>query len=569
MTVRRFLSLLVVAGLVASGCGTEEERAPESSGPAIAAEPTGPVRSTAPSDRGPRGTVTLAFAGDTHFELHLAALLARPRGALGPIARTLSDADLTMVNLESAITERGMPEAKELEPPSQRFHFRTSPAALDVLAAAGVDVATMANNHGADYGPVGLRDTLAAIRKSPVPVIGIGRNRREAFTPYRVSVRGTDFAFLAGDASFREGASSVWEAGPTTPGIAAAHAHRPRDLLAAVRAAGQRDEVVVVYLHWGAELQGCPTEQQRTTARALADAGADIVVGTHAHVQLGSGWIGDTYVNYGLGNFLWYHDHQPESGVLRVRVEDGEVVGGSWEPARIQADGRPVPLRGLDRSGAIAAWHRLRGCTDLASQRNEAPLPAYSWSMQRIGPALRQRMGFSHRPGCPVPLTDLRHLRMAYVGFDGRPHVGELVIHEDHAEQVASVFRRLYDARWPIRRMRLVDDYGGDDIRSMSANNTSGYNCRRVAGSRAWSAHAYGAAVDINPMQNPDLSGDSVAPRAGHRFATTDRSADTQPPPGVITTNGPVVRAFARIGWQWGGTWSSAKDYQHFAAPDQ
>lgn len=175
----------------------------------------------------------------------------------------------------------------------------------------------------------------------------------------------------------------------------------------------------------------------------------------------------------------------------------------------------------------------------------------------------------SHRPGCPVPLTDLRYLRMSYLGFDGHPHTGEMAIHKDHAEQVASVFRRLYDARWPIRRMRLVDDYGGNDNRSMSANNTSGYNCRRVAGSSAWSAHAYGDAIDVNPMQNPDLSGDSVAPRAGLRFAATDRSADASPPPGVITANGPVVRAFARIGWQWGGNWSSATDYQHFAARDQ
>ena len=123
----------------------------------------------------PRRAVTLAFAGDMHFELHLAALLEHPDGALGPIARTLADADLTMVNLESAIAERGTPEAKELEIPSQRYHFRTSAAALDVLEAAGVDVVTMANNHGADYGPVGLEDTFKAIRTSPIPVVGIGR----------------------------------------------------------------------------------------------------------------------------------------------------------------------------------------------------------------------------------------------------------------------------------------------------------------------------------------------------------------------------------------------------------
>src|SRR3712207_884995 len=164
-----------------------------------------------------------------------------------------------MVNLESAITGRGTPEAKELEVPSERFYFRTTPAAFDVLAEAGVDVVTMANNHGAAYGPVGLRDTLAAIRRSPIPVVGVGRDRRAAFTPYRVSVRGTDVAFLGADASMREGSSSVWAAGNGSPGLAAAHADRPRALITAVRRASRTDDVVVVYMHWGRELHGCPT----------------------------------------------------------------------------------------------------------------------------------------------------------------------------------------------------------------------------------------------------------------------------------------------------------------------
>ena len=524
---------------------------------------------TSADPAGPQGTVTLAFAGDVHFQLHLAALLDHPRGALGPIAGTLAAADLAMVNLESSITDRGTPEAKELEVASQRYYYRTSPAALDVLAAAGIDVVTMANNHGADYGPIGLKDTLAAIRTSPIPVIGIGRDRRAAFAPHRVSIRGTDFAFLAADASMREGASNVWEAGPTTPGIAAAHAPRPRALIAAVRAASRQDDVVVVYLHWGAELQGCPTAQQQTTAKALAEAGADVIVGSHAHVLLGSGWLGDTYVDYGLGNFLWYHNHNPETGVLRLTISDGQVVGDSWAPARIQTFGRPVPLRGGDRAAAIADWHRLHDCTGLASSRDEAPLPAYASSVGRIGPQLRHRMRFSHRPGCPVALSDLRYLQLSYIGFDGDAHTGEMAIHKDYSVQVATLFERLYNARWPIHRMRLVDDYGANDGRSMAANNTSGFNCRRVAGSRSWSAHAYGAAIDINPVQNPDLTGTSVAPRAGRPFATVDRSADAHPPPGVITANGPVVRAFARIGWEWGGTWSSANDYQHFSAPHQ
>jgi poly-gamma-glutamate synthesis protein (capsule biosynthesis protein) len=519
-------------------------------------------------EAGPRGTVTLAFAGDIHFQLHLAALLDHPDGALGSISETLKAADLTMVNLESAIAEGGTPDPKELEVPSNRYWFRTPPKALAVLEAAGVDVVSMANNHGADYGAAGFAETLRARRDSRVAVVGVGKNRHDAFAPYRVSIRGTDLSFLAADASIREGSSSVWAAAPTTPGIAAAHSDRPRALLAAVRSASRHDDVVVVYLHWGTELRACPDPHQRAVAAALAEAGADVVLGSHAHVLLGSGWLGDTYVDYGLGNFLWYHNQQPETGVLQLTIRDGQVVGDSWAPARIQTYGRPRPLRGRDGADAIADWRGLRDCTGLAAHRHGTRPPAYSWSVRPIGPELQQRMRFSYRPGCPVALTDLRYLRMSYIGFDGQAHTGEMAIQKDYAVPVAGVFRRLYDARWPIRRMRLVDEYDGNDNRSMAADNTSGFNCRRVARSPAWSAHAYGAAIDINPVQNPDLIGASAAPRAGRRFAAVDRSAGAHPSRGVITVGDPVVRAFARIGWEWGGTWASGEDYQHFSATE-
>lgn len=186
--------------------------------------------------------------------------------------------------------------------------------------------------------------------------------------------------------------------------------------------------------------------------------------------------------------------------------------------------------------------------------------------IRRIGPELRARMRFSHRPGCPVRWKDLRYLRLSYVGFDGKDHVGELVVRETYAEAVAGVFERLYDARWPIQAMRLVDDFHGDDDRSMAANNTSGYNCRNVAGSQRWSEHASGAAIDINPVQNPYVSGSSVDPPAGRRFAAVERLSGAPVPAGVIRSGDVVVRAFASIGWEWGGQWSTAKDYQHFSA---
>ena len=530
----------------------------------------GSSRHTRPSE-----AVTLAFAGDMHFELQLAVLLDHPDIALRPVARTLSRADLTMVNLETSISHRGAPEAKELEVPRDRYYFRTSPSALDVLAAAGIDVATMANNHGADYGPLGLQDTLRALHRSPVHVVGVGADRRAAFAPYRVSIRGTTFAFFGADASFREGGSSVWAAGPSTAGLAAAHAPRPRVLLDAVRTAHSQGDVVVVYLHWGESLRTCPTAQQRTTARALAEAGAAVVVGSHAHVLLGSGWIGDTYVDYGLGNFLWYHNHQPESGVLRLAVRDGHVVADAFAPARIGIHGRPRPLVGEARAAAVADWRGLRACAGLAprpassrmashSPGQQTPTRAYRATVRRIGP--RRQLRYSYHAGCPVPLTALRYLRLTYVGFDGAAHTGDMVVNEKYASAVVDVFHRLYDARWPIRRMRRVDDYRGDDERSMAANNTSGYNCRHVAGSDNWSAHAYGAAIDINPGQNPYLTRSSIHPATAARFATVDRSRHAHVPIGVIAEGDVVVRAFARIGWEWGGHWSAARDYQHFTA---
>jgi poly-gamma-glutamate synthesis protein (capsule biosynthesis protein) len=266
------------------------------------------------------------------------------------------------------LLETTKPESKELEDPSQRYHFRTSPEALGFLAESGVDVVTMANNHGADYGPAGLIDTLHAIRDSPIPVVGIGVNRAAAFAAHRVLVDGTSLAFLAADGSFREGLSQVWAAGPTTPGIAAARSARPPALIAAVRRETVRNDVVVVYLHWGTELESCPSIKQRATAQALADAGADVIVGSHAHVLLGSGWLGETYVNYGLGNFLWYHDHEAETGVLQLQIRDGTVVGDRWTPARIRPNGRPLPLHGRARTDAVTGWQRLRSCTDLTAR---------------------------------------------------------------------------------------------------------------------------------------------------------------------------------------------------------
>ncbi|MFC7360680.1 CapA family protein [Nocardioides astragali] len=514
------------------------------------------------------GEITLAFAGDVHFEADLRRLLSR-RGALGPVARTLRSADVAMLNLESPITDRGTRDPKELEAPGNRYHFRTSPRALDVLADAGVDVVSVANNHVGDFGQAGLADTLAAGRASDIAMVGAGRDVAEAFTPHRIRVDDVGVAFLAADAVFREGASDVWAAGADNAGVAAAREARPEELLAAVEDAAELDDVVVVYLHWGLEYQACPSQRQRLLARNLAEAGADVVVGSHTHVLGGSGWSGDTYVSYGLGNFVWDHDRQPDTGVLTLTVDADGVVGDAWTPARIAPGGKPRPVRGAGRAEAIEAWEDGRSCTGLGAARGEAQAddPAYAATIQRIDARLRQRMQASHRAGCPVPLRDLRYLRMTHRDFDGRARTGEMVVHRRWARGVADAFGELYEAGWPIARMRLVDDYDGDDDRSMAANNSSGFNCRRVAGQRSWSAHAYGAAIDLNPVQNPYVRPGSVVPPSGRPYAAIDRGSTAPVPLGVIRARDLPVRAFARLGWQWGGYWRSSKDYQHVADP--
>jgi D-alanyl-D-alanine carboxypeptidase-like protein len=187
--------------------------------------------------------------------------------------------------------------------------------------------------------------------------------------------------------------------------------------------------------------------------------------------------------------------------------------------------------------------------------------PEFRASIERISPELRERMtGKSWHRGCPVRIRDLRLIRLTHWGFDREVRWGYLVVNRWQAYRMRRVMRKLFDARFPIRRMRLVDRYGANDRRSMNANNTSAFNCRFVAGTTRWSEHAYGRAIDINPIQNPYVSGGVASPAAGQAYV--DRSQRRK---GMIHAGGRVVRAFAGVGWEWGGYWSSPKDYQHFS----
>ncbi len=166
----------------------------------------------------------------------------------------------------------------------------------------------------------------------------------------------------------------------------------------------------------------------------------------------------------------------------------------------------------------------------------------------------------SWHAGCPVPPGRLRLVTVAFVGFDGAAHEGRLVVNAAAARDVMWVFRTLYAARFPIRRMIPIDAYGNDDDRSLAADNTAAFNCRRVAGTSRWSMHAYGLAIDLDPLENPSVDGARISPPAGQRFVSRPRQ------PGVIRRGDAAWRAFRAIGWRWGGDWSSPRDYQHFSA---
>jgi hypothetical protein len=188
-------------------------------------------------------------------------------------------------------------------------------------------------------------------------------------------------------------------------------------------------------------------------------------------------------------------------------------------------------------------------------------LPAgFTGSVVPIDEATAARMTLSWRPGCPVGLSDLRRVTLTHWGFDGQPRPGEIVVHRDQADRILGVFAAVFEAHFPIEQVRLIDEFGGDDNRSMAANNTSGFNCRYVAGTRRWSQHAFGRAIDVNPVQNPYVRGGEVNPPEGRPYLRRDRNV-----PGLITADGPVVAAFSRARWLWGGRWASP-DYQHFSS---
>jgi hypothetical protein len=189
--------------------------------------------------------------------------------------------------------------------------------------------------------------------------------------------------------------------------------------------------------------------------------------------------------------------------------------------------------------------------------------PPFAASVATLGAARRAAMirSGSWTPRCPVALDELRLVTLTYWGFDHRAHTGRLIANADATTALVTALRRLYDIRFPIRRMVPVDAYGASDERAMEADDTSVFNGRFVAGTTSWSQHAYGRAIDLDPLENPEIKDGKVFPTTAHRYV--DRTLGL---PGMIVAHDAVVRAFAAGGWGWGGSWHSPIDYQHFSA---
>jgi hypothetical protein len=308
-------------------------------------------------------TVTLGFGGDVHFAGDVGERLTQdPSTALGTgIPQLFNGTQLKMVNLETAVTDGTCPE-----PQSKPYIFDAPASAVTALKAATVTVATEANDHGMDCGAQGLSQNLTIASRASFPIIGIGSTAAQAFAPYRVTIDGQRVAIITATQVIADNLINTWTASATQPGVASAI--DPTELVREVQQVRRTADTVIVYVHWGSETQACPNPQQEPLAQQLVKAGADLVIGSGAHVLLGAGYLGKAYVDYGLGNLAFYDDTAPEtdSGTLVVTARGRNITGAVWHPATILA-GVPQPLTGAPAATAVQSWSAARSCTGLSA----------------------------------------------------------------------------------------------------------------------------------------------------------------------------------------------------------
>ncbi|MEN8726523.1 MAG: M15 family metallopeptidase [Sulfurovum sp.] len=193
---------------------------------------------------------------------------------------------------------------------------------------------------------------------------------------------------------------------------------------------------------------------------------------------------------------------------------------------------------------------------------------AFDSEISKITPQIKERMikGNTWKKGCPVPLKDLRYLRVKHINFNGEDQMGEIIVHKEISVEVTEIFEALYHVGYPIKKMKLVSDYKGSDWQSIESDNTSAFNCRAATGSKKWSKHSYGKAIDINPIENPYISRKGyISHKASSTYRKRVHKNATYADKAVLLKNDKAVQIFKKYGWKWGGDWSGVKDYQHFS----
>ncbi len=359
-----FVAALFAVFMLTAACSQVTESASETTPEIVSPEATTTLQTTvtsavvasgAPNDSAvsnntnttttarPATEWTLLAGGDTLMELS-ESLDLDPFAWIEP---SLGSADLSLINVEMTISDRGAPRDKQ-------FVFRAPPSAAQRIANGGVRVATLANNHAMDYGPDALADTIDLLEAAGVVTIGAGSNINEAFS-YRVlsTEGGLRVAFV--------GASQIvpanFAAGPSTAGIASAHVGYVPRLLDSVRNAQAAADAVVVAIHWGVERNPCTIEKQRVLAQQLLDAGADAIIGHHPHVLQPVVFTGEKLVAFSLGNFIWEPRQSMggETGVLQIDFDGDTVINWVFHPHLTNADGVPIPTDSGTRVERIRA----------------------------------------------------------------------------------------------------------------------------------------------------------------------------------------------------------------------
>ncbi len=213
-----------------------------------------------------------------------------------------------------------------------------------------------------------------------------------------------------------------------------------------------------------------------------------------------------------------------------------------------------------------ASTDQGKGTTDMYQNQQYPDRTIYQpdFYYEPLSEDLKQRItGLSYKEDCPIPYDDLRYVSVLYVNFKGNTSMGELICHKDIAQDLVEIFYELYQAGYQIEQIRLIDEYGADDLLSMQDNNTSCFNYRTIAGTNKISMHGQGLAIDINPFFNPYITykngQQQVSPQGAESYA--DRS---QPFAFKIDENDLCYKLFTAHGFQWGGNWNHSKDYQHF-----